>query len=44
MYGAAVLDFEVRVGDVHPTFGVVNPTSGSVLVEISNWELGNSIL
>ncbi len=42
MHGAAILDFEVRVGEVLPTFRVAKPTSGGIPVEISNWELGNS--
>ncbi len=42
MHGAAILDFEVRVGEALPTFRVGNPTSGGALVEISDRELGNS--
>ncbi len=40
MHGAAILDFEVGVGEGLPAFG--NPTSGGVPVEISDWELRNS--
>ncbi len=42
MRGAAILDFEVRVGEVLPTVRLVNPTSGGVPVEISDWKLRNS--
>ncbi len=42
MHEAAILDFEVGVGEVLPTFRVGNPTSGGVPVEISDKELGNS--
>ena len=42
MYGAAILDFEVRAGGVRLTFRVGNPTSGGVQVEISDWELRSS--
>ncbi len=42
MHGAAMLDFEVGVDEVLPTFQVGNPTSGGAPVKIFNWELGNS--
>lgn len=41
-HGAAILDFEVVVGEGLPTFRVGNPTSGCVPFEIFDWELGNS--
>ena len=42
MHEAAILDAKVGVGGVHPTFRFGNTTSGSVPVEIFNWELGMS--
>ncbi len=42
MHGAAILDFEVGVGEVLPTFWVGNLTLGGVPFEISDWELRNS--
>ncbi len=39
MHGASAADFEVRVGEVLPTFRVGNPTAGGAPVEISNGEL-----
>lgn len=41
MHEAAILDAKVGVGGVHPTFRFGNTTSGSVPVEIFNWELRN---
>ncbi len=42
MHGAAILDFEVGVGEVLPTFQVGNLTSGGVPAVISDWEVGIS--
>lgn len=39
---AAMLDSEVRVDEVSPTFWVEIQTSGGASVEISDWELRNS--
>lgn len=38
------LDFEVRVGKVLMTFRFGNPTSGCIQIDISNWNLWNSML
>lgn len=38
--GAAILDFEVRVGEIPPSFQVRNPTG--VPVKISKWDVRNS--
>lgn len=42
MNKAAILGFELGRSLVPPTFQAGNPTSGSVPVDISNQELGNS--
>lgn len=44
MCGAAIMDFEVGVGEVCVTFRVKNPISGGVSVEISDWEIPASQL
>lgn len=42
MHRAAILDFEVKVGEVFKTSLVGNVTSVAVPVQISNRKLGNS--
>lgn len=41
IYGAAILDFELRVGEVLLTFLAGNPTSRSIPTDISDRGLGN---
>lgn len=42
MMRAAILDFEIKVGEGFVTFQFANQTSGTVPAAISDWKLINS--
>ena len=46
MHGAAILDFKIRAGEVHPTFCLANPGSWGLELKLStgSWEICTSQL